>query len=133
MKAYIAGPLWKKEDRAKLEKINKICKDLKIDTFLPHRDVGLYKEGDSKEFFIKNKKGLDECNLIVAYLDWKYIGSGTAWELGYGYAKNIPIIGLVEDIKTIKEYDRLCVMTFNSIDLVENLENLKKKLIEIPK
>jgi len=128
MKAYIAGPLFVEDSRIILEKIDNLCKELKIDTFLPHRDAGLYDKGDSKIFFDKNKEALDDCNIVIAYLDWKGISSGTAWEIGYAYAKNIPIIALAEDPETLKESYRICVMNFNSVKVVGSLEELKKEL-----
>ena len=130
MKIYIAGPLFVKEARKILEKIDKLCKELGFDTYLPHRDMGVYQKGDSIPFFIKNRDMVDKCEIMVAYLDWKGISSGTAWEIGYAHAKKVPIIGIVEDIKTAKEFDRLCIMCFNSVDLVESLEALKVKIKE---
>lgn len=133
MKAYIAGPLLTKENQKKLEKIDSICKEFNLKTFLPHRDVGIYQTGkDSKHFFEGDKKPLDKCGLIIAVLDWKNIGSGTAWEIGYAYAKGIPIIGLVEDISSLSRQERMCVMCYNTVILVDSLEKLKheiKKLI----
>ena len=131
MKAYIAGPLFETDAKKVLLKIDKLCKQLKIKTFLPHRDVGLYKVGNSKIFFKKNKLALDECDIIISYLDWKGISSGTAWEVGYAYAKKIPIIGLIDDIETSNEFYRICVMTFNSVKLVGSLEELRKELINL--
>ena len=128
MKAYIAGPLFRKDARKILERIDKLCRELKLDTYLPHRDMGVYKKGDSIPFFIKNRDMIDECDFMIAYLDWKGISSGTAWEIGYAHAKKVPVIGFVEDIKTAKEYDRLCIMTFNSVDLVENFNELKDEI-----
>ncbi len=128
MKIYIAGPLFYEKAKTILEKIDKLCKELNFETFLPHRDVGLYQKGDSKPFFKKDRDMIDWCNLMVAYLDWKGISSGTAWEIGYAYARKIPIIALVEDKKSIVQSDRLCVMCFNSADVVETLEELKEKL-----
>lgn len=131
MKAYIAGPLWDEKDRKELEKLDKLCKSLKIDTFLPHRDAGIYEKGDSKPFFKKDSETIDKCKVMIAILDWKNIGSGTAWEIGYAYAKKIPVIGLVEDLKSINTFDRMCVMTFNSVKLVDSIEKLKKELIAL--
>ncbi len=128
MKVYIAGPLFVEEARVILEDIDKLCKELNIDTFLPHRDAGLYDKGDSKEFFIKNKDALDWCDIVIAYLDWKGISSGTAWEIGYAYAKDIPIIALAEDPETLKEFHRICVMTHNSVKVVGSLEELREEL-----
>lgn len=131
MKAYIAGPLWTLEDRKKLEEIDNLCKELKIDTFLPHRDAGVYEKGDSIQFFKKDSESIDDCNVIIALLDWKDIGSGTAWEIGYAYAKKIPVIGIVEDIKSINTLDRMCVMTFNSVRLIDSIKKLKQELVNL--
>ncbi|MBS3167208.1 nucleoside 2-deoxyribosyltransferase [Candidatus Woesearchaeota archaeon] len=130
MKVYIAGPLWKPEDRIILEKIAFFCKEKNIKTFLPHRDVGIYEKGSSKKFFEKDSKEIDNCNLIIAVLDWKSVGSGTAWEIGYAYAKNIPVIALVEDLKSINTYDRMCTMVFNSVIMFDSLEKLQKEIIK---
>ena len=43
-KIYVAGPLCEEEGRKFLEKIERLCKELGFETFLPHRDAGLYKE-----------------------------------------------------------------------------------------
>lgn len=129
IKAYIAGPLLTEENQKKLEQIDKICKELGINTFLPHRDVGVYQTGqDSKPFFKADKEPLDSCDIIIAVLDWKGIGSGTAWEIGYAYAKNIPIIGLVEDKSSLTRQERMCVMCYNSVILVDSLKQLKQKI-----
>lgn len=129
MKAYLAGPLFKKQEQEKLEQIDKICKELNIDTFLPHRDVGVYETGkDSKPFFKADKEPLDNCQVVIAIFDWKGIGSGTAWEIGYAYAKGIPIIALAEDKQSLNKQERMCVMCYNSVILVENLEQLKDEI-----
>jgi len=130
MKVYIAGPLFNEKAKVILEKIDKICKELGLDTFLPSRDAGLYKEGDSTPFFVKDRDAIHDCELMVAYLDWRGISSGTAWEMGYAHARGVPIISLVEDKKSITKSDRLCVMCFNSSDVVESLEELKEKIKE---
>lgn len=130
MKVYIAGQLWEKDQRDKLEKIDNMCKEFGFETFLPHRDVGVYEKGDSKPFFVKDSEIIDECGLMIAWLDWKGIGSGTAWEIGYAYAKHIPVIGIIEDRESISEFDRVCVMVLNSVHLVDSLDELKKELVK---
>ena len=63
-------------------------------TFLPHRDVGIAKGIKDVERIFNGdiKIGLSDTDLVVAVLDGLHIGAGTAWELGYAYAKNIPAI-----------------------------------------
>lgn len=127
-KAYIAGKLWDIQDRVKVEEIDKVCKDLGMKTFLPHRDAGIYDDGmDPLPIFKKDRDMIDWCDLMVALLDWQGISSGTAWELGYAHAKNKPIIGIVEDKKSLNKKYRICVMCFNSVKVIE-IKDLKKEL-----
>lgn len=128
MKIYVAGKLWDKEDRIKVEEIDKFLQDLGHETFLPHRDAGVFEEGmDPEPIFTKDRDMVDWCDLMVAFLDWQGISSGTAWELGYAYAKGKRVIGVVEDKESLDKKFRICVMCFNKdVELVENLEELKK-------
>lgn len=127
-KVYIAGKLWDIKDRVKVEEIEKVCKDLGMKTFLPHRDAGVYEEGlDPLPIFKKDRDMIDWCDFMVALLDWQGISSGTAWELGYAHAKSKPIIGIVEDKKSLNKKYRICVMCFNSVKVIE-IKDLKKEL-----
>ena len=130
MKIYVAGKLWDKEDRAKVGEIDEFLKKLGHETFLPHRDAGLFEEGmDPEPIFKKDRDMVDWCDLMVAFLDWQGISSGTAWELGYAHAKNKKVIGLVEDKKSLDKKFRICVMCFNKdVKLVESLEEVKKEI-----
>ena len=131
MNIYIAGNLREKPNRAALEAVDKLCKELGIETYLPHKDTGLFEEGmDADGFFKVNKEKLDWCDLIIAVLDWRGVSSGTAWELGYAYAKKKRVIGLVEDKRSLRKEFRICVMCFNKdIELVEGLEELRERLM----
>jgi len=130
MKAYIAGALFSQGERVFLEEIAKICRDIGLETFLPHRDAGLGE--DTEEIFKKDFSGLDECDVLVAVLNGSELDSGTAWEIGYAYSRKIRIIGVIgviEDIRISK--DRLNVMIANSVEIVDSIDKLKKMLIEI--
>ena len=132
MKIYVAGTLRGEVNRKELEEVNKVCEEFG-ETYLPHRDMGLFEEGmDPNPIFEENKNRVDWCDVLVAVVDWKGISSGTAWELGYGYAKKKPVIALVEDKKTIRNDYRICVMCNNKkVVFVENLEELKEKLANL--
>ena len=127
MKAYIAGALFSQGERVFLEEIAKICKDIGLETFLPHRDAGL--GIDVEEIFKKDFSGLDKCDVLVAVLNGSDLDSGTAWEIGYAYSRKIKIIGIIDDIRISK--DRLNVMIANSVEIVDSIDKLKKRLIEI--
>ncbi|MBI2105473.1 nucleoside 2-deoxyribosyltransferase [Candidatus Woesearchaeota archaeon] len=129
MKIYVAGCLREEKDRNQLEEVEKVCRKFG-ETYLPHRDKGLFVEGmDPEPIFKENSDRIDWCDVIVAVLDWRGISSGTAWELGYAYAKKIPIIALVEDKKTIHKDYRICVMCYNKdLILVESFKELRKEI-----
>jgi nucleoside 2-deoxyribosyltransferase len=134
MKTYIAGPLCSESERQFLEKIDEICKKNKIDTFLPHRDCGLWKDAkDTKRIAKGDLKGFEKCNFLIANLNGFNIGAGTAWEMGYAYAKNIPIIALKTDRKPEEALEEISAIIFGTTKIVCSLEELEleiKKLIK---
>lgn len=133
MKIYIAGKIRTDSERKALEKIDKLCKSLKYNTFLPHRDIGLAKNiKDVKRIFRGDiKRGFKDVDLIIALLDGLHVGAGTAWELGYAYAKGIPSIGLKTDEKITDSLEYLSAILIGSMPILTSFEELKKELIKL--
>ena len=132
MKVYIAGKIWSESEITQLESIDKLCKSLGFETFLPHRDVGFAKDiKDVPKIFEGDiTEGFKNCGLIVASLDGLHVGAGTAWELGYAYAKGIPAIGLKTDEPVADALEYLSSILIGSMPIVLSLDELKKKLQE---
>jgi nucleoside 2-deoxyribosyltransferase len=130
IKVYIAGKIWEKSEIEQLEKVDKLCRDLGFDTFLPHRDVGFAKgiEDVNKIFKGDIKDGFKDIKLVVALLDGLYVGAGTAWELGYAYAKGIPSIGLKTDASINESLDELSAILIGSMKIVSSMDELKREL-----
>jgi len=130
MKIYIAGKLRTDDERKFLEKIDSLCKDLGFETFLPHRDVGLAKDISdvSKIFNGDIIDGFKGCKLIIAILDGLHVGAGTAWELGYAYAKKIPAIGIKTDEPVEEGLEYLSAILIGSMKIVGSLKELNKEL-----
>ncbi len=133
MKAYIAGKIRTESERELLEEIDKLCKSLGFETFLPHRDVGLAKDiSDVKRIFNKDIiEGFKNCNLVIASLDGLHVGAGTAWELGYAYAKQIPCIGIKTDESVEEALEYLSAILIASMPIVTSLEELNNQLQKI--
>lgn len=53
--------------------------------------------GATKLIFETCRNAIDRCNCVVALLDGAQVDDGTAWEIGYAYAKGLPIYGLRTD------------------------------------
>ena len=132
MRIYIAGKIRSESEREFLEEIDKLCKSLGFETFLPHRDVGFAKsiKNVKKIFEGDIKKGFKNVNLVVAVLDGLHVGAGTAWELGYAYAKRIPAIGIKTDESVEDALEYLSAILIGSMEIVISLNELEKKLRE---
>ena len=130
MKVYIAGKIRSEIERKYLERIDSLCSSLGFKTFLPHRDVGLVKDmKDIKRIFEGDIiEGFKGCNLVVACLEGLHIGAGTAWELGYAYAKGIPAIGIKTDESVEEALEELSAIIIGSMKIVESFEALEKEL-----
>lgn len=133
MKIYIAGPLCSEENRKFLEEIDKICKKFNFDTFLPHRDCGLY-EGDDKkinEISKRDVKEIHKCDILVGILNGICVGAGTAWEMGYAQAIGKKVIGLKTDRKIQESIGDISVVIAGQVNIVECIEELKDELEKI--
>lgn len=132
LKIYLAGKLCTESEREFLEKIDKICKSLNFDTFLPHRDVGLAESVEDVEKIFRGDvlEGFKDVDLVLAVLDGFHVGAGTAWELGYAYAKGIPAIGIKTDESVKEALEYLSSILIASMPMVDSIEKLKEELIE---
>ncbi len=116
MKVYIAEPLFTPGERKYAEEIDELVRNLGFNTYLPHRDAGIFERGksSSKTFFENDLKELKECAFVVAILNGTDVDSGTAWEIGYAYAMGKPVYGILEDTRK-PNLDLLNPMIVNSI------------------
>jgi len=95
---YIAGPFFTDKERAFLkiviESVKEICPNEEFFIPMEHfiSDGENLSNNEWAEAVFKMKvEALNKCNRVVA----AYLGlrsdTGTAWEIGYAYAKNIPV------------------------------------------
>lgn len=133
VKVYLAGKIWTESEREQLEAIDKLCKSLGLETFLPHRDVGFATDiKDVQKIFEGDiLDGFKDVELVIASLDGLHVGAGTAWELGYAYAKGIPTIGLKTDESVEEGLEYLSSILIASMPIVSSIEELEKKIREI--
>lgn len=127
---YVAGPLFTSGERWYLEAIDSLCQEAGFATYLPHRDAGLCPSSGEggKFFFTEDLKKLDLADLVVAVLNGREVDSGTAWELGYAFARGCPILGIYDDKRISSPQAGFNPMVFHSIELCDSMECLKAKL-----
>jgi nucleoside 2-deoxyribosyltransferase len=106
MKVFIAGPLFSQAEREFNVRVEEELRRHGFETFLPQRDVGrldelLAREGKRayRTIFNQDLKGLEQADAVVAILDGPDVDSGTAFEVGYAFAKGKPVIGLKTDMR----------------------------------
>lgn len=123
---YIAGPLFDEGERWWVETMDKLVSDSGFRTFLPHRDTPLKTEHNAREIYLKDKSTIDECKLIIANLNGITTDDGTAWELGYAFAKGKYSIGYFSDWRRRFPHEKVNLMIEESLDaLVEDLDQLQ--------
>lgn len=99
-KAYIAGPLFNEGERWFDEQIERLAAEAGLTTFLPHRDG---KEGKMKNatniprIFAEDVAAIDAADIVIANLNGITTDDGTAWELGYAYARGKLLVGIYTD------------------------------------
>jgi len=130
-RAYVAGPLFDEGERWWIEQVDALVAEAGFVTFLPHRDNPPKDEHNVRAIFENDKRGIDECELVVANLNGVLTDDGTAWELGYAYAKGKYIIGLHTDWRMRFANEVVNLMMECSMDrLVRSLDELRTELAE---
>jgi len=103
---YVAGPLFSQAEREFLEKlVDCLARAAHLDPikhfFLPHRDGGELGKGPTREYiFNLDINKINSADVIIALLDGQDSDSGTCVELGYAYALNKKIFGLLTDFRS---------------------------------
>ncbi len=133
-RAYIAGPLFDEGERWFIEQVESVVAELGITTFLPHRDNPPKDEHNIAEIFANDRRGIDECDVVVANLNGITTDDGTAWELGYAFAEGKYIVGLHTDWRSRFQHETVnlmlqCSMNHMARSVSELREHLQEWLI----
>jgi nucleoside 2-deoxyribosyltransferase len=132
--AYIAGPLFNEGERWFDEQIDQIARDAGFTTFLPHRDgkeAASIETDHIRRIFEIDVNAVDEADFVVANLNGITTDDGTAWELGYAYAKGKHLVGVYTDWRLQFENQTVNLMIQCSLHkLVRSLDELRAYLAE---
>ena len=131
--AYIAGPLFNEGERWFDEQIDTIAHEAGFTTFLPHRDgkeAKTYTDSDRiTRIFLEDVAAIDEADVVIANLNGITTDDGTAWELGYAYAKGKHLVGIYTDWRLQFEHQTVNLMLQGSLHkLVRTLDELRTYL-----
>lgn len=113
---YLAGPLFDEGERWHIEQLEELVAGLGFRTFLPHRDNPPKTADNVGEIFANDKAGIDDCEIVVANLNGVTTDDGTAWELGYAYAREKTLIGFHTDWRSRFPNEVVNLMIERSLD-----------------
>jgi nucleoside 2-deoxyribosyltransferase len=133
MHAYIAGPLFNEGERWFDEQIEQCALKAGFTTFVPHRDQVITIDGreDIFRIFAEDLRNVDNADVVIANLNGVTSDDGTAWELGYAYAKGKHLVGVYTDWRLQFQYQTVNLMIECSLHrLVKSLEELEAYLKE---
>jgi nucleoside 2-deoxyribosyltransferase len=130
-RAYIAGPLFDEGERWFIERVEGAVAEAGFETFLPHRDNPPKDEHNVRQIFENDRSAIDGCDVVVANLNGVITDDGTAWELGYAYAKGKYLIGLHTDWRSRFTHEVVNLMLECSLHrLARTLDELQVALDE---
>ncbi len=134
MKIYFAGPLFTEAERDWIRKTKKDIESLaeshgkQVNVIWPYElitqsEIDQLGAKAKLEIFSRCKSHLDTADLMIALLDGSQVDDGTAWEIGYFYARRRPeqkIIGIRTDFRRAGESEGAIVngMIEGACDLI---------------
>lgn len=127
---FIAAPIFSQAEQEYNIKINEICQNLGFQTFMAQRDVGVVHSECLKDFFLQDLYNLQNADIIVANLDGIDVDSGTAWEIGYAYSTQKPIIGLRSDVRMYRDFLPVNLMIHQSCKIITTIDHLAESLLK---
>ena len=104
MNIYQAGPLftaaeiqWQKNFSQQLISAGYVVQWPR--DFFTQQEIEHWGVEASKKIMDRDRTAIDACDVVVALLDGTQVDDGTAWEIGYAYAKGKPVIGIRTDFR----------------------------------
>jgi len=129
---YLAGPLFDEGERWFMEQLDALVVASGYRTFLPHRDNPPKTSENVPEIFANDRQGIDDATIVVANLNGVTTDDGTAWEIGYAYARNKTLIGLHTDWRSRFPDEVVNLMIECSLDhLVRSASALTQLLTDL--
>jgi len=142
MKIYLAGPIFSEAERSWRRNLNAAVEELaqskakNIKVIFPYDLIGQDEVASlgakaKDKIFEACRSSLDTADVLVALLDGSQVDDGTAWEIGYFYAKTqgktSPIIGIRTDFRRAgeSEHSKVNAMIDASCDrIVSSVQEL---------
>ena len=132
-KVYLSGPLFSQAEIQWAKSLKALIEEKSagmMEVLWPHEMAPL----QCQKIFSTNLEALIVCDLMVAILDGPQVDDGTAWEMGYFYARGGKILGIRTDFRKAGEAmeSKVNLMVEHScISISQNIGQLLSELMRI--
>lgn len=104
MRVYQAGPLFSEAEiqwhRALSARLAQAGHEVVwAGDLVSAEDVAAWGDTAPQHIFATDRAAIDRAEVVVALLDGPQVDDGTAWEIGYAHARNIPVVGIRTDFR----------------------------------
>jgi nucleoside 2-deoxyribosyltransferase/predicted secreted protein len=124
---YLAAPLFSEAERSYNRSIEELLRKNFFDVYLPQKagdDSEVRDKTEQGLIFSKNLKALENADIVVAIIDGADADSGTAWEMGYAFARGKKVIGLRTDFRRSGSHEKVNFMLEESAIVVTSTNHL---------
>jgi nucleoside 2-deoxyribosyltransferase/predicted secreted protein len=126
-RVYLAGPLFSDAEKAYNLRISSLLQEHLFQVYLPQLigdDTHSRDRKAHREIFETHRRALEHSDMVVAVIDGADADSGTAWEMGYAYARGIPVIAIRTDFRMAGRYERVNLMLEQSARVITDKAGL---------
>jgi len=130
-RVYLAAPLFSEAERSYNATLAGLLRQHAFEVYVP-QDTGDNTASRDlpghARIYEKNKKALDDTDMVVAIIDGADADSGTAWEMGYAAAQAKPVFALRTDFRRVGTHEHVNLMLEQSSTVVKSRDELLARL-----
>ncbi|HSD58410.1 MAG TPA: nucleoside 2-deoxyribosyltransferase [Methanotrichaceae archaeon] len=133
VRIYLSGPIFSQAEIEWARRVKGLIEKSfasRVEVIWPHEIAS----GPPENIFRENLRVLDQCPIVVAILDGPQVDDGTAWEVGYHYARGGKVLGIRTDFRKAGEGPESwanAMVEFSCICIVSSIDQLILKLNEL--
>jgi nucleoside 2-deoxyribosyltransferase/predicted secreted protein len=126
-RVYLAAPLFSEAERVFNASAARLLSTHLFDVHLPQDsgdDSDMRDIREQERLFNFNKTALEDSDFVVAIIDGADADSGTAWEIGYAFARGKPVIALRTDFRRVGHHEQVNLMLEQSAKVVGSMDEV---------
>ncbi len=134
-RVYLAGPLFSAAERSFNRELATFLRARRFRVYLPQEhgdDCAARSPAALRGLFDRLVAALDGADLVVAVIDGADADSGTAWEMGYAFARGVPVVALRTDFRRVGDGECANLMLECSSAVAGSFDELAALLGALP-